>query len=164
MLLNKPVSVLSRKLTLISCVLIFGACGSSPFVEVDPSQVDDKTKFVADKVYRALFDICAENNFEQLIDYDFITPKMYQIIRGGGFKDTCPALAFLGNAKEKELPSVLFHKGILKIFRYKVKFDNYETPVEVRITLNVNNKLSEFRFYEWKDKYEHDLVEMHWFG
>lgn len=122
-------------------------------------------KSLANAVCSGVLDSCINNNmlaFEEMIK---ITPKMHQMITHGNYKmKTCDFVNNqLGDVRRWSLVEAFKSKDqLLNIFRYKLMSDKLDFPVELRITLTDLNKLTEFRFFKWEDKYSEELILMNW--
>ncbi len=126
-----------------------------------------KIEYKADFVLAYVLDSCQHLENFTLHEEDFVkvTPKMYQLIKFGNFKNTCSIVKDqLGLIKDKKLQEAFYSNGrLLKTFRYKIEAEKYDKPIELRLVFTDQNKLTEFRFFEWSDTYKPDLIKMNWF-
>ncbi|MEO1259183.1 MAG: hypothetical protein AAFZ15_10320 [Bacteroidota bacterium] len=159
---------------LIVATFILFSCGEnqsekkpySKYKKID-WQASDKNRRVkerGERVYQLIIDSCMVADRMALEETE-ITPKMYQLIRYSNFNSTCQQLQEnVGTIDKSQLAGMLASKdGLLYVLRYKLETQLIPMPLEFRITLTNERKLTEYRLYEWNDKFEEDLIKMSWF-
>src|SRR5690606_11151026 len=120
----------------------------SNFTRVDIKDVDHDHRVLADYILDVITLHCDSGNFNEFAQYSYITPKMYQLLQYGDFRNTCEVLdEHIGMVQSKEFKEVYYYNGILQLFRYKAVCEKQAQPLEFRVALTIaEGKLSEYRF------------------
>lgn len=111
----------------------------------------------ADYIASLLIDSCQVNPLINVADYVVVSPKFHIQSRHpeSGYQKNCSTIANqFGKISGYELVDAFKSEGqLLKVYRYKIMADNISNPIELRIVLTHENKLTAYRFYDWTDKY-----------
>lgn len=104
-----------------------------------------------------LIDSCQVNPSIDVSDYVDVTPKFHvqSSHPESGYKKSCSRLNdLLGEILDYELIDAFKYEGqLLKVYRYKIIGKNVSYPIELRIVLTHENKLTAYRFYDWVDDF-----------
>ncbi len=125
----------------------------------------ENVKSLANAVRSGVLDSCIISStigFDEMVK---LTPKMNQIIKHADYTTkTCKFVnTNLGDIAQWSLVEAFKSKDrLLNIFRYKLISKKFDFPIELRITLTDQNKLTEYRFYKWEETYSEDLIKMNW--
>lgn len=137
--------------------------GSNLRTAADYNKIEPRAEFVLSYILDSCQHLSA---FEVQSDgYIKVTPKMHQLIKFGNWDKTCEHIkTHLPSPIDRQLVEAFYSiDRLTKVFRYKILHNNYPTALELRLIFTDQNKLTEFRFYEWGDTYSPDLIKMPWF-
>lgn len=111
----------------------------------------------ADYIASLLIDSCQVNPLIDVSDYVIVSPKFHMQSRHpeSAYQETCSMINDeFGEILGYELVDAFKAEGqLLKVYRYKISFKSIDNPIELRIALTQENKLTAYRFYGWVDKY-----------
>lgn len=150
----------TASLPLILAIVLFG-CYSNPLKIVEYNKIDKKLVEQAEKIYFEFFKSCEKDSIALFVNHEFITPQIKRKLIKGSHKNICTNIdENFGEITSVDLIESVFLKNLYTVLRCKLRSNNISHPIEFRMTLNIENKLTDIDFYLWYDEYSPKLPKI----